>query len=297
METLSVGHKIKTLRQSLGLSQRDLAEGICTQALISHIEKNKTTPTVDVFFNIAKKLGAPADYFLETHDNSLDYILEVQYQIRKQVQEHNYEEALNIIKTERKNPIFNNSKYLQFLLWHEAICEYSLNKRYNEAVEAIEEALKLTHKEGNSYSEREIEILISLANFHDSEKKYDLSTKIYQDINDSLKALSYLSDRKIQLRFLFNYSLNRNNVKRYKEAIDLCNKGIILCKQHGFLYSFGEFHYQKGQNLIDLGRKKEALKFLEKAKMIFDIQDNELFANIADKEIKKLQKSLEMTVS
>lgn len=41
---------IKTKRKELKLSQKTLAEGICTQTVISRIEKGEITPSVDIFF-------------------------------------------------------------------------------------------------------------------------------------------------------------------------------------------------------------------------------------------------------
>ena len=52
---------IKTKRKELKLSQKALAEGICTQTIISRIEKGEITPSVDIFFKIIKKLCIPMD--------------------------------------------------------------------------------------------------------------------------------------------------------------------------------------------------------------------------------------------
>ncbi|MFP9042085.1 helix-turn-helix domain-containing protein, partial [Enterococcus faecalis] len=47
---------IKTKRKEKGLIQKELAEGICAQAVNSKIEKNETTPSVDLFFKLVKRL-------------------------------------------------------------------------------------------------------------------------------------------------------------------------------------------------------------------------------------------------
>ena len=44
MDFSAVGKKIKELRKQIGLSQEELAEGICTQAQISKIEKGVVYP-------------------------------------------------------------------------------------------------------------------------------------------------------------------------------------------------------------------------------------------------------------
>lgn len=42
---------IKVKRKEKGLTQKELADGICVQAVISKIEKGETTPSVDLFSN------------------------------------------------------------------------------------------------------------------------------------------------------------------------------------------------------------------------------------------------------
>ena len=41
------------------MSQKKLAEGICTQTIISRLEKGEVTPSIDIFFKIIKKLNIP----------------------------------------------------------------------------------------------------------------------------------------------------------------------------------------------------------------------------------------------
>ena len=36
------------------MSQKKLAEGICTQTIISRLEKGEVTPSIDIFFKIIK---------------------------------------------------------------------------------------------------------------------------------------------------------------------------------------------------------------------------------------------------
>ena len=43
---------IKTCRKNLGMSQKELCAGICTQTVISKIENAEVSPTIDIFFKI-----------------------------------------------------------------------------------------------------------------------------------------------------------------------------------------------------------------------------------------------------
>lgn len=54
---IKLGDKIRELRQNLGLTQEELAEGICTRSYISVLENNQMTPSDDVINKLSQKLG------------------------------------------------------------------------------------------------------------------------------------------------------------------------------------------------------------------------------------------------
>ena len=51
-----IGSKIRESRKSQGLSQSELADGICTQATISLIEKKNKVPSIDILMQICDRL-------------------------------------------------------------------------------------------------------------------------------------------------------------------------------------------------------------------------------------------------
>ncbi|WP_406686207.1 helix-turn-helix domain-containing protein, partial [Rossellomorea vietnamensis] len=65
MDYSIIGKKIKELRQEVNITQGELAEGICTQALISRIEKGETDPNATALYQISKRLGVDVNYFFE----------------------------------------------------------------------------------------------------------------------------------------------------------------------------------------------------------------------------------------
>jgi transcriptional regulator with XRE-family HTH domain len=59
-----IGNKIKELRQVVDITQGELADGICTQALISRMEKGDIYPNATTLYQISKKLGVDVNYFV-----------------------------------------------------------------------------------------------------------------------------------------------------------------------------------------------------------------------------------------
>lgn len=58
------GPTIKEIRQQSDLSQTELAEGICTQALVSRIENGLTIPNAILLKDLCRKLNVSVDFVL-----------------------------------------------------------------------------------------------------------------------------------------------------------------------------------------------------------------------------------------
>ncbi len=54
-----IGNEIKRIRKQKKMTQKELCEGICSQAEISKIENGRNSPTIDLLQQIAKRLRVP----------------------------------------------------------------------------------------------------------------------------------------------------------------------------------------------------------------------------------------------
>jgi transcriptional regulator with XRE-family HTH domain len=65
----SVGHKLRTVREERGLSQRELAQraGVSTNA-ISLIERDENSPSVSTLQSLAAALNVRMSYFFDDHE-------------------------------------------------------------------------------------------------------------------------------------------------------------------------------------------------------------------------------------
>jgi len=69
---MTIGERIREIRQLRGYSQQELASkiGIAMNSLY-HYEKNRKMPSAEVLANIAKALNVSADYLLGLSDNPI----------------------------------------------------------------------------------------------------------------------------------------------------------------------------------------------------------------------------------
>jgi transcriptional regulator with XRE-family HTH domain len=290
-----IGKKIKELRKVVGLTQGELAEGICTQALISRIEKGDIYPSATSLYQISKKLGVDVNYFFEIGlTPRLDYVREVERQLKKLRVKLKYDEILEIVKTEEKNPLFlKDETNLQLLYWHKGIYVNEVEKNKDEALILLERALSLTYNTKKAMSEREMNIMISMGILEFSRRNHERALEIYEDVNAALTYNDQLSDKSIKTRLLYNIARVLTRLGNYHESTRYCEEGIRWIIEEENLYGFAQLNYHIGYNLELEEKYGEALPYLVKAAMLFDIQYNTTLSAFIEGKIEELKEKIE----
>ncbi|MFD2169777.1 helix-turn-helix domain-containing protein [Tumebacillus lipolyticus] len=71
---LSLGQRIREIRMKKGVTQVDLAMGLCTPSMISQIESNRAKPSFKVLTGVAQRLEIPIERLLSDINLDLEYI-------------------------------------------------------------------------------------------------------------------------------------------------------------------------------------------------------------------------------
>ncbi|WP_070121812.1 helix-turn-helix domain-containing protein [Bacillus marinisedimentorum] len=285
-----IGQSIKTLREYLGITQKELADGICDQGMISRIEKGNVIPSAYLLYQIAERFGVNINYFIDSSVTKRhEYVQEVFEQLRRFVREKDYESAAEMVRHEKKNPLFATKDSRQFLLWHEGICAYYQDGDLERSISSMEEALEETGTTGKSYSEREFSILNSMAAIYAEHGDNEEAIELYNRLVTQMKRHLYFTDNKVKLRVYYNYAKLLTRERQYERALEMCDLGIETCIRHQLLYLFGNLNYQKGDVLDQLGRHEEAISWMGKAVTAFELLHNEKFAEIVRGEILKVE--------
>ncbi|MGZ4164541.1 MAG: helix-turn-helix domain-containing protein [Tumebacillaceae bacterium] len=72
--SLSLGKRIRELRTKLGISQVELAHGICTPSMVSQIESDRARPSYKILYSLAERLDVPLEKLLVDTDMNLSYV-------------------------------------------------------------------------------------------------------------------------------------------------------------------------------------------------------------------------------
>ncbi|WP_018922915.1 helix-turn-helix domain-containing protein [Salsuginibacillus kocurii] len=272
-----LGSTLKYLRKQKGMTQKELALGVCTQAQISRIENGEMLPSALICFELVHKLGMGTDYFYSLVKNPRsDYMLVFKEEVGRLIHNRDYEELDKLMQSEKANPLFQNPDDQQFMLWHEGIASFHYHQDYKQAFAKLHEALNkvIPSNHESLYTVQEINIIHSLAIFYYELKDYD-DALITLD-----QALGFIDKRLIQplnslkVRVLFTKSQVLTDQGEYEEALKTCEKGITLVLKNETFKLLGELYYQKGYVSLFLSQKNTAYECLVRSAQVFEITNN-----------------------
>lgn len=284
------GQVLKELRKLAGLSQKELAEGICTQAQISKLEAGHEIPYSNTLYELSKKLGVDMNYFFDSMQTSqLDYVAEVKNLINDYKRKRDYRSIHNLINKHKNSPLFNNLYTRQFLEWHEVISNYHLKKAAGEnVISRLHEIINHTRSKDNFFTEQEIEILISIAIIYNEEKEFKMAEYKYIEAMNHLQKLPQLQNNQIYIRICYGLSRNYGESEKYDQSKKWAEKGINSCIQYESFYLLGELYYMVGWTLLKKEKKEVAIPYMENAIYFFSLTKNDAFVEFVKDEIEKL---------
>ncbi|WP_240793339.1 helix-turn-helix domain-containing protein [Psychrobacillus vulpis] len=246
-----LGLEISKLRAELGMSQKELANNICTQSTISRIEAGEVYPAIDTLLKIALKLQVPIEYFIEMlfHKNVLEsesLIKNIEFHLK----EHNYKKVISIIN---KNDINKENIWLNFYL------EYMLHTAHyalkiitpEECISNLKKILNYSNPTTIQFRFLHIKINNAIANVYAQNGESFKSLYHYDKILKEHIHKNY-SDYKIYetlITVLFNKCKVLYDINDIEAALETANQGIKKSKETCFFILAGQFLYYKGQCL------------------------------------------------
>ncbi|MED2015652.1 helix-turn-helix domain-containing protein [Bacillus wiedmannii] len=294
MEFYDLGITIKELRMKKNISQSELCHGICSQSQISKIEKGMIYPSSILLYQLSERLGIdPNNIFALTQNKKLKYVENVKYVMRDCTKQKQYNELYEIVKQEKNENNFQLKEDKQFLIWHEAIAIFHVNKSIKIALNLLNSALKLTVTNVDFLSEREIDIMQSMAIFHWANKEYEKSITILRRCLTNFNKLDFPRDKEIKLKIIFNLAKILGLANQHEEAIKYNDMGIKLAINLNTLYLLGELYYGKAWNLLKLEQynEEDVADNMKKALFIFELTEKEnLIKMVKEKYFEKQNK-------
>lgn len=271
MGVSNIGNIIKWKRTLLGLSQEDLADGICAVATLSRIENGERMPTQNHLELLLQRLGY-SDVMLESYADENDfYAHELKFKIRQAHIEENPEYAKELLKQFEQMSAKRTNIDQQFVLHQKVLLDF-YSYTNEERLPLLEEALRLTQPKyirGQiprllSYEEIKLINSIALTIFAMGHKK--------QAIDMLYGVVAYYDAHMVNLEeilrtepmILYNLSRLLGQANRYDECLEICSRGIHLAQTTGRSQCFHSTMYNKAWALV----KRNLAEDLEEAKSL-----------------------------
>lgn len=224
---MEIGTKIKYYRKSKGLTQKDLSEGICSQGMLSQIEKNKHTPNLILISKICERLEISIEELINYSTTELLLKKELKEKFETLFYERKYDELYKLIKLHHLNAYFYTKLDQQLITFYKALYYGYEEGNDFKAIELLEEALFLTYFENKrqlNYQEyiiinNMVIFLMKIGSFEEAFQYFDL---IVEDINGNSKVEN---EPKLTIVF-FNIANAYSKYGFYEKALHTANKGI-----------------------------------------------------------------------
>ena len=255
------GDVLKQIRRKRGLSQTTLAEGICTQATISLMEKQNRLPKMDILTAICERLNIQPDQIVEnevssvndTFNQIIDVLTDQEYDLAKQL--------ISKISIKSLNSDFDKQRYY-YLLGMVQISQDQID----DAIFNFE--LVLTQFATTSAN---IYLAMTTAGMALAYLKRDDHDRAVRLTDRAVK----LIDNKKLIGGLHQWaSINCQIAELYwrlgepEKALASAQRGIQLCRDRDSLFILDQLYLYVGRAYIAMGEKEKAKQALEVAKSL-----------------------------
>lgn len=251
---MTLGATIKKKRSTLGLTQKQLAEGICTQSQISKIEKDEVVPLANLLYDISKRLNTSIDVLMGDMSINSNEIT-IQKQIHKLLLQRNYNEISVFIKTiDKSNWSYQGEVFLE---WIEIIINIKLKSEI-----AINKLLSLYETNINFIdNELKANILNSIGIAYKQEKNYEQAKEYFLLAKSTLTQDAFNED--LKLKILYNLSNILFELKEWKNLYENCLEAINLSYEFNSMIVLPELIYSKNYSIFNSSFSQDFIDFEE----------------------------------
>lgn len=274
MGIYAVGDVIRRTRESIGMTQEELCEGICETVTLSRIENGKSTPTRANFELLMERMGKDGKKYLPFIRSSdiEDHVL--REEVDRELHIHDYQAAERKLKRLEENLDFEDAVNRQYVLRIQAIIESRMGKiSMAKKREKLTDALKCTVPDLSKemlvkgiLTEQELLIICNIAMIYMEEKQYEQSIQILQKLKEYMENVPASYSNQIQRLILSNLGQALGLDGKAEEAGQIQRMAAELAKKENNAGSMVLILYDQAYDYELCGEDKEiCLRYLAQA--------------------------------
>lgn len=238
---VSIGNEIKRIRKQKKMTQKELCEGICSQAEISKIENGRNSPTIDLLQQIAKRLRIPMSMLFRDQYKS-EQFRECDRLLNGLFRSQQFDELMNQIEQIRSRSTVK--EILLLLKYFEIVCNERTKKV--DFRTSISHLVRLTDTAEVWFESPQmyLRIKMAIANFYFENKQFVHSENVYEEIlNLNFDTIEL---KKTRIKIMYNHAQQLSFQKNYEKGLNVVATGIkesLALDDASFL---GHFYFQRG---------------------------------------------------
>lgn len=272
MAIFEIGYLIQKRREELGISQEELADGICATPTLSRIENGTRKPTQAHLEMILQRLGYSDFMMYNLVSKDEFYLHDLKYRIRQAYINGNIDlgkELLDEFERLLKEPTQIDT---QFEIMYNTIL-YSEKYTAEEKLLRFEKAMRTTcprYGTGKAFymlSFEEIILLQNIAICYAQLDNWDKCISIFYSILAFYDKHIVNKEEELRMKpaILYNFTCALLQTERYEECVRICKLGIEMSQTTGRCPMFALTLYHMGFALHSLGRIDESKKYFVQA--------------------------------
>jgi len=277
------------MRESRGISRKELAEGICSESNLGRIERGLVQPYAFNLERLLEKLGQNPNIIvgLLVDEITADFN-RIRQKLDFYLMNKRIDEAEILINRLKGNQNFVEQMTVQqYILMNEANLLIIKGERSPKIYGILMEAIKITTPALNireigtrfCLTKQDIRIINMMAILHYNDGELDEAIDIMYGLKQNMDRRFHDSVSKGGTYSLIIYNLAKylGMAGRYDEAIKLCDFGKIVCIESGALWFIPMMLYNKAWCLHEMGKLDEYAHLVRQAYMsaiVFEQHDH-----------------------
>lgn len=250
------GDIFKQIRRKRGLSQTALAEGICTQATISLMEKQNRIPKMNILTALCSRLDITTDEIIENDDVSMTAIFDQIGQLLAERQFEAAQDAMQKIKVKNLQNEFDKQRYY-YLLGMLQVQKH----QFDEAIFNFE--LVLTQFSTTSANIYLAMTTIGMAMAHEKIGSQSRALRLVE------RAMRLIDEKKLtggQMQWIVVYEYIAGlylTLGQPRAALNAAQRGIDICRQMRSMFLLDRYYLYAGKAQLALANQAVAKQDLE----------------------------------
>lgn len=255
-----LGLILKKERKLKHISQKELSEGICSQAMLSSIENNKYIPNIILFLKLCKRLDISIDEISLMNDFDISEFDNINKKISILCNNHEYKRLKFLLLNESTINVLKTDKQLQAYYYYLGVAE--LNDEDNRGNAISNFKLSLACERSHTNSCLSILATCSLGYVYSLQGKSSISSELLNESVSLVDKIKYEENLNI---IYYVVALSYYQLGEYQDAlkyIELCIKFITDHNSHYMLANSYRLLAETSKNNIDLYNKSDFLSKL-----------------------------------